>query len=111
MPPTAGIAHDVRAHLLNGQKSGLPGYVLLNPIYAPRQRYLADVGTLAELKARGVTHVVACEADYHSALSGAKGSKKREYYEELFANHTLLWERAPGPLQYLQPGFKVYLLK
>ncbi len=111
VPPNAGIAHDVRAHLLNGKKSGLSGYVLPNPIYAPRQRYLADVGDFAELKTRGVTHVVACEADYHSALSGAKGSKKREYYDELFEKHTLVWEREPGPLQYLHPGFRVYELK
>jgi hypothetical protein len=110
VPPADGIAHDIRAHLRIGQESGLPGYVLPNPLYAPDQRYVADVGTIDELRARGVTHIVACEADYHSALARGE-SRRKAFYEELFAHHTKVWERAPGPLPYLHPGLTVYALK
>lgn len=109
--PTATIAHDIRAHLLFGQQSGLPGYVLPNPLLAPDERYVADLGTIAELRAKGVTHIVVCEADYHTALERSAKTKQRAFYEDLFAHYPRVWERPSGPLAYLQPGLRVYELK
>ncbi len=111
VPTKEGIAHDIRAHLSLAQEFRLPGFELPNPLLAPEDRRMAELGTLAQLRARGITYVVACDADYHSVLQRGGKADQREFYQKLFDKNKLLWERPPGPIAYLQPGLRVYELK
>jgi hypothetical protein len=73
---------------------------------------VADLGTFAQLRARGITHVVVCEADYHNCEKrGGNATMKARaaWYKELFQRPPV-WEKPAGSLAYLQPGLRVYEL-
>jgi len=111
VPAKEGIAHDTRAHLSLGKEFHLPGFELPNPLFAPEDRRLPELGTIEQLKAKGITYVVACEPDWHSAMQRGGEASERAFYEELFAKYPKVWERPPGPISYLNPGLRVYRLK
>ena len=111
LPPEAGVATDVRVLLARAKDAGLPAFALPNPIHVPPDRYVADLGSIEELRARGITHVAVCEADYHNAFKEGKNSKMAErsrWYAELFRNHSEVWKRKVGDIAYLQPGLRLY---
>jgi hypothetical protein len=112
VPPGAAVAHDVRVLLGRAKEAGLGDFVLPNPILTPPDRYVADLGTVEELRSRGITHVAVCEADYHNA-GKQKDDKMRaraKWYASLFEHQRLVWETRPGPVAYLQPGLRLYEL-
>ncbi len=111
IPPDAGIAQDVRVLLARAKAAGLPAFSLPNPLLVPPDRYVADLGSIEDLRARGITHVAVCEADYHNAFKDSGNPKMAErsrWYAELFRNHSEVWQRKVGDIAYLQPGLRLY---
>ncbi len=109
VPPTAIIISDKRVNLRELQ--------LPNPIEG--KLFAADVGTLAELRARGITHVAVAEGDYGRFFrdklkpteKGAENfSQRKAFYAELFETGTLLLDSPPGQLQYLQPHLQLWAI-
>lgn len=111
VPPTGGIAHDVRVMLVRTKAAGLDGFDLPNALYEPPDRYVSDLGSVEELKAKGITHVAVCEADFHNTEKGGDKMRARNrWYAELFERHRLVWQAKPGAVAYLQPGLRLYEL-
>ncbi len=107
VPPDAIIVSDKRVNL---RELDLP-----NPIEG--KLFAADVGTLAELRARGITHVAVAEGDYGRFFrdklkpteKGAENfAQRKAFYAELFETGTLLLDSPPGQLQYLQPHLQLW---
>jgi hypothetical protein len=80
-------------------------------------KWVADLGTLEELRARGVTHIAACRTRYGRLFSDTRRPteeaedeylRRKAFYEDLFATGTLLWERESGAITHLQPALKLY---
>jgi hypothetical protein len=110
VPPTAIIVSDKRVNL---RELALP-----NPIEG--KLFAADVGSLADLRARGVTHVAVAEGDYGrffraklkpTEAGAAEFTRRRAFYAELFDTGTLLLDVPPGQLQYLQPHVQLWKLE
>jgi hypothetical protein len=81
------------------------------------QRYAADVGTINDLRAAGVTHVAVSESDYGRFFLESLRPQTEEhdsflrrkfFYEQLFREGELLWERRRGTVIYLHPGIRLY---
>ena len=113
--PESVIAHDPGALLIQARDAGLPGFAITRPLSTPPDPngYVTDLGTIRELRARGITHVVVCETDYGRVARGGGGPAGRArqlWYEELFQQHRLDWLARPGSNRYLQPGLRLYEL-
>lgn len=111
VPPEHGIANDVRVLLARTKEADIPGYVIPNAIHVPPDRYVADLGSIAELKARGITHVAVCEADYHNTTKNGSDPRmvaRHRWYVDLFQNYSIVWQRPVGEVAYLQPGLRLY---
>jgi hypothetical protein len=81
------------------------------------KRYAADWGSLEDLRALGVTHVIVSESDYGRFFlkslrpqrdEEAEFLRRKSFYEELFRSFSPLWERDRGTVIYLHPGIRVY---
>lgn len=79
--------------------------------------FVADLGTLDELRSRGFTHLVVSEARYYAVTNGqAKPSpppnnlleRRTEFYRRLFNEGRLVWSRETGNVGVLNPGLRVY---
>ena len=118
LPPDAVLAQDASARLpVTGSEKERREPPL-------RQRVLGTKlagarGTLEELRAAGVTYVVASQNDYGRyfrdayrarAGGGDAVARDREFYERLFHEGELLWSRPRGAVIYLHPGLQLYRL-
>ncbi len=81
------------------------------------ERFAADLGTMEELRAKGVTHIIVSESDYgRFFLAGlrpqegerADFERRKAFYESLLRDGELLWERDRGTVIYLHPGIRIY---
>lgn len=116
LPLDAVIAEDHRVNLSATKAEGLSTNArvpqkVLDASFAP------DLGTLDELRAKGVTHVAVCRQSYGRYFNdetkpqaGVKTGydKRRDFYGRVFAEGELLKEWKKGPIAYLQPGIKLY---
>jgi 4-amino-4-deoxy-L-arabinose transferase-like glycosyltransferase len=111
LPPTAIVVQD--------QSVGLPepGRRWQDAGRAPLpQRILGakqapDLGSLAELRARGVTYLALCRRTFgtyfdadHVVRDEAHVSARRAFYRTALERGRVLREWEPGPVTYLQPG-------
>jgi hypothetical protein len=128
VPPTAVIVKDNRILLPNPERKSdaqrmgvIPQKVVVTPVRDPeakRVRFAADVGSIQELQAAGVTHVAISESDYGRFFleslrpkEGGEGDyqRQRQFYEALRARKgDLVFERERGTVIYLHPGIEVY---
>jgi len=117
LPPNAVIASDNRTGLPNERRieQGRVAEPLSQKVLG--KRYAADVGSFAELRAAGVTHVAVSESDYgRFFLEGLRPqtdededfTRRRSFYEELFRSGKKLWETPRGTVIYLHPGIRLY---
>lgn len=84
-----------------------------------RKKYASDFGTLDDLRSQGVSHVIVSKSDYgrfflqslrpHDSYRD-KYDANRVFYERLFKEGRLLWQRDRGTVIYLHPGIEVYAL-
>lgn len=104
--PTLDEAADAPPHLRTGRE-------IIDTRFAP------DAGSLAELRERGVTHVIVAHGDYGRFFLESQRPKegeealfeeRRAFYAALFEEGEKLWEVKSGAAQYLQPKLEVYAL-
>jgi len=83
-------------------------------------QWVADLGTIAELEERGVTHVCVCRSRYGrlfnekrlpTAEAEAELRRRNAFYEDLFSTCTLLWEVDSGRVTHLQPELRLYRIE
>jgi hypothetical protein len=116
LPADAVIAKDSRIWLPDPKKPDtIPASAIPQKVLAAK--FAADLGTLDELRARGVTHVAISESDYGRFFRASlrpQADRKEEYarrkafYESLLRDGTLLFERDRSTVIYLHPGIRVY---
>gem|GEM_PF-404030 len=117
LPPDAGIAQDNRVGLpMPGDpRSPDPGIRL--PQTVTGSMFAADLGTVAELRARGIRYVAVSGSIFNRFF--LKGQRPREdgkddflrrqaFYNDLLTNAKLIWHSPSGRLQYLQPDLRLY---
>ncbi|MFL6583890.1 MAG: ArnT family glycosyltransferase [Chthoniobacterales bacterium] len=104
LPPGAVIAQDRPAHL-DASGFGLHfAPVIAQKLLTPSDFFVTDLGSIAELRAKGVTHVVTCDEAYgrlftrHPVNTTVRESyrRRRAGYEEIFSSGTLLFEAKPA---------------
>ncbi len=116
LPPDAIIAEDHRVNLSQTKGEGFT-----TPARVPQKvldaNFAPDLGTLDELRAKGVTHIAICRQSYGRYFrdetkprDGAKGGfdKRREFYARVLEEGELLKKWEPGTISYLQPGIRLY---
>jgi hypothetical protein len=117
LPQDASIAQDKRVGLpiegdprFEGAGSPLP-QTILGKLFA------ADVGSIEDLRSRGIHYVAVSEGDYgrfflntHSPREedAWEYERRKAFYSTLFEQGRLLWECPAGPLPYLQPSIQLY---
>jgi len=127
----SGFGHDGRSalaawlveHVPAGRTIVIDKRVNLRALNLPYEfegkLFAADVGTIDELRQRGVEYVGVAEGDYGRFFreklrptdDGAEEfNRRRSFYEQLFEEGELVFECEPGTLQYLQPHLKLYRL-
>jgi hypothetical protein len=84
-------------------------------------KFASDLGTVDELRAQGVTHVIISESSYGRFFRSdlrpqdpektAQFEAGRQFYEELLRNGELLFEKERGTVIYLHPGIRVYRIQ
>jgi Dolichyl-phosphate-mannose-protein mannosyltransferase len=108
LPPDALIAEDRHARLgLWDQVEGGPP--LRQRVLSAHHR-LPELGTLDELRARGVGYLVLCHEDYGKLFRGGarpRDAELRAFYERVMREGQLLWEGDEGELSYLHPGLRL----
>jgi hypothetical protein len=108
-PAEAVIAQDSSARLTRAPLNRL---VL--------EKAAAEIASLDELRARGVSYVVVSDNDFGRYFRSSHRPKKgyadefevrRRFYEQLFGEGELLWSRRRSAVIYLHPGLRVYRIK
>jgi hypothetical protein len=120
LPPTARIVQDERV-MLPSERNRKRGRVVLDlpqEVVAGKS-YAAEFGDLEKLRADGFTHVAVTESNYGryflDSMKPKEGAQdeytqRRAFYERLFREGTLLFERPRGTVVYLHPGLRLYEL-
>lgn len=118
LPLDAIIAEDHRVNL-SAEKSGGVSTTARVPQTVLNDDFAADLGTLDELRAKGVTHVAICPDTFKRFFdpSVKPGKKERESYDKRKAFYSALftegecvvaWPRSE--IVYLHPGILIYRL-
>ncbi len=119
LPADAVIAKDSRIKLPDPESktdrrrfAPLPQKILAG-------KYAADLGTMAELRERGVTHLAVSPTDYGRFLlpglipregERADFARRKAFYEELLRDGERVFWRERGAVLYLHPGIRLYRL-
>lgn len=110
----AVLATDKAVHLPDLRRQEHAGLTPLAQRFVGGEREVADVGTILELRAQGVTHVAICERTYMRYLDASKTDKdgsnqtpERLFYETLLKKGRIVWSSERGLVSYLRPGIKL----
>ena len=104
LPSSAIIAQDRPAHLNIADPEFLANYgPLPQQILTPRDLFVTDLGSVADLRNKGVTHIVTCDEAYARIFSEhvISAPERDEYhmrrirYDEIFSSGKLLFEAKP----------------
>jgi hypothetical protein len=122
LPASAVIAQDARVNLPDPETWEHRD----EPPLAQRligKEFVADLGTLDELRRRGITHVAVAKPTYGrfwyarpTARTAEEFARRKAFYTTLGLGEggalapgvRLVWEQADGPITYLQPGLKLF---
>lgn len=122
LPASALLAQDYRSVKLPipGKNRSVNHQEPLRQRVLDNDKLAADFGSIDALKNLGVTHVIVSQNDYGKYFLKSAQAKKggaddfrnaRAFYENLFRDEEMLWERPRGTVIYLHPGFRVYRLR
>lgn len=109
-PAGAVIAQDSRVDL-----AADPVWENARPLLS--SEFSADLGSIAALRAKGVTHVAVARQTYNRFFDPglkpgirekADFDRRSAFYHELFNGRKPVWESPLGRVIYLQPGIQVY---
>jgi hypothetical protein len=79
--------------------------------------FAADLGTLEELRASGMTHIAVIDSHYKTFLKDGSSQanrgdaeflRRREFYRRLLAEGRLVWSRDSGDVGVLNPSLRLY---
>ena len=114
----AVIAKDSRIWLPDSKKEEGVSMTAIPQKVIPA-KFAADLGSLEEMRAKGITHVAVSESDYgrffRESLRPKKGeeadfARRKTFYERLLRDGTTVFERPRGTMLYLHPGIRVYAI-
>lgn len=119
LPPDAVIAKDSRVQLPDPDS---PKDAMRFPRIPQRiisERYVADVGTIDQMREKGVTHIAVSQSDYGKyflkslrpqAEEAQSFARRKDFYTNLLRDGEPLFERERDdvPVLYLHPGIRVY---
>ena len=119
LPTDAVIAKDSRIQLPDAEskKDRLRFAPMPQKILAAH--YAADLGTMAELRAQGVTHLAVSGSDYGRFLlpglipqagERADFERRKAFYQALLRDGEQVFWRERGAVLYLHPGIRLYRL-
>lgn len=93
----------------------LPANVRSHPeTMRPRFLYSAQIpsrlGTVAQLRAAGATHVLAADAAYRGLVGepGVPARQIKEFYDDLALRGRVIWQAPRGAIVYVTPGLTLY---
>jgi hypothetical protein len=114
LPPEAVLAADIAVNLPQPARWEHAGKTPLPQKLVGGEKEVADLGTIADLRAKGVTHVAICERTYgrylddkRSTKTGSNQTPERTFYETLLQKGKVVWSSPLGRVTYLQPGLKL----
>lgn len=119
LPPTAVLAKDNRIALPDPARKKDAARVGVIPQKVIGAKYVPDLGSVEEMRAKGITHVVVSESDYGrfflptlrpQEAERADFERRKAFYEMLVRDHQPLFQRDRGTVIYLHPGIRVYRL-
>lgn len=119
VPLTAIIAEDHRVNLSATKSDGLSSAARV-PQKVMDASFAPDLGTLDDLRKKGVEYVAVCRQNYGRYFNDETKpqadvksgyDKRRDFYARLFTEGELLKEWPKGAISYLQPGIKLYKIK
>ena len=117
LPREAIIGMDDRVGIPFGQSERFCGLAAPIPQQVRGAQFAADLGTLEEMRASGVTHVATSESRYYIVTNGqasspppddGKLSRRRAFYQRLFSEGRLVWSRETGNVGVLNPSLRLY---
>jgi hypothetical protein len=119
VPPAAAIAKDDKVRLPTPLRRGTTFGTTPLPHKILTDDYVADLGTLGELRANGVTHVVITSSTYGkfrraslrpTGKNADKFEARKNFYDDLrrYYYPVKAWPR--GTVLYLHPGLEVYYI-
>lgn len=119
IPATATLAADERTAIPASADPRYAGFPDLLPQTFFVTRYTADLGTLDELRARGVSHIVVSNRDANRLANEANFRKedhgklpaRRKFYQELREQGIVEWSRKLGPNKYLNASLVLYRIQ
>ncbi|HEX8312834.1 MAG TPA: glycosyltransferase family 39 protein [Chthoniobacteraceae bacterium] len=113
-PAGSTVAYETKVGLgwLTERVPALDGYTLL------RKDYVADLGSVEELRARGVEFVAVygINRSFHRGKHFPQEAvreafeRRRDFYAQLDSETKLVWQRKQGASAYLLPGIRLYRL-
>jgi hypothetical protein len=118
LPLHAVIAEDHRVNLSATKADGVSVDARV-PQEVLDSDFAADLGSIDQLRKKGVTFVAVCRDSYDRFLDKGVTPGKEEkadyerrklFYTQLFAQGKLVREWPPGKVVYLHPGMKLYRL-
>jgi 4-amino-4-deoxy-L-arabinose transferase-like glycosyltransferase len=119
LPADAKIAEDHRVNLSATKADDGPSSTARVPqtVLEAKSGVAADLGTVDELRAKGVGYVAVCRQNYGRYFNDENKpqaeiktgyDKRREFYARVFQDGKLLKEWPKGAISYLQPGIRLY---
>jgi hypothetical protein len=121
LPADAIVVADSRAGLPDPKRRKNKGRGQSVPQRLMISKLASDLGSVDDLRAKGVTHVIISESSYGRFFRSdlkPKDPKKnaqfeagRQFYEELLQSGELLFDRERGTVIYLHPGIRVYRIQ
>jgi len=119
LPADAVIAKDSRIKLPDPKNEKDAERYSPMPQTILAKKFAADIGTVAELRARGVSHVAVSESDYGKFFLNSLRphpseaddfARRKAFYEELFRSGAPIFQRSRDTVLYLHPGIQLYQL-
>jgi hypothetical protein len=106
----------VNGRIAQDKRVGLSAFDI--PYHLHSATFAADLGSLAELKSKGVDYVAVTRRRYGPLFNEAMlaptddpdFARRRAFYSRLFTDGELVFEARQGPVKYLQPHLALYRL-
>jgi hypothetical protein len=117
LPPNAVIAKDSRILLPDPRNSKDAARFEPMPQTILAKKFAADLGSIDELRSRGVTHIAISETDYGGFFRDgvrlkpgevADFERRKAFYTTLLREGYPLFQRDRGVVLYLHPGIRLY---
>ena len=109
LPANAVLAADAAVNLPDLRLWQHSGGTALSQRLVSGKKEVGEMGSVAELRALGITHIAICGRTYARYLdlsrnADPKSGQMRAFYQTLLTRGKVLWSSPMGSVNYLQPG-------